>query len=228
MTDEVINAEIVELPEDEGGEPRCAVVLLLDTSGSMQGEPIAQLNAGLQQFRQALTDDDLAARRCEVAVVTFGGGVTVIQDFAVASALPALAPLQASGETPMGAAINRAIDMIASKKQQYRSEGRAQYRPWVFMVTDGQPTDDYSGALARVHQGEHSKSFMFFAVGCFNADMSTLRAIAPPNRPPAYLQGANFRAMFQWLSDSLGKVAGSTVGQQLALPPTTGWGGITT
>jgi hypothetical protein len=53
-------------------EPRCPCVLLLDTSGSMSGEPIRQLNDGMQLFREELLQDELAARRVEVAIVTFG------------------------------------------------------------------------------------------------------------------------------------------------------------
>src|SRR5262245_5532275 len=59
----------------ENPEPRCPVVLLLDTSASMQGEPSAQLNQGLQEFSQAIADDPLASLRVEVGIVTFGGSV---------------------------------------------------------------------------------------------------------------------------------------------------------
>jgi len=225
---DIIDAEFVELPEDEGGEPRCAVVLLLDTSQSMDGEPIAQLNAGLEEFRAALQDDDLSARRCEVAIVTFGGSVSVAQHFTVVSELPRLAPLAAHGRTPMGAAIAAGIEMVETKKQQYRHDGRAQYRSWIFLVTDGQPTDDVTSVIPRVHQGDAKRSFLFFAVGCLGASMEILTAIAPPSTPPVHLHGVDFREMFRWLSDSLSRVSGSVVGEQLALPPITNWGQITT
>ena len=222
---ETINGDKIPMPED--GDPKCAVVVLLDNSGSMDGEPIAQLNAGLTTFWQALQDDPLAARRCEVAIITFGGSVRVTQDFVSASNVPQLAALAASGQTPMGAAIVRAVEMVSQRKEQYRASGVAQYRPWIFMLTDGQPTDDVSAVIPRVHQGDAAKSFLFFAVGCYGADMQMLKAIAPPSTPPAYLQGADFQAMFKWLSDSLGRVSSSTVGQQVALPANN-WGTITT
>jgi uncharacterized protein YegL len=53
-------------------DPRCPCVLVLDRSGSMAGRPIDELNAGLQQFRSELLGDQLAARRVEIAVVSFG------------------------------------------------------------------------------------------------------------------------------------------------------------
>ena len=59
-------------------EPRCPVVLLLDTSGSMQGAPVQELNGGLRAFSDALKSDRLASLRVEVAVVAFGGKVRAL------------------------------------------------------------------------------------------------------------------------------------------------------
>lgn len=218
-----LDAGRIEMPEDDSAEPRCAVVLLLDTFYSMNGNPIAQLNDGLRQFVQELTADSLAARRCEVAIVTFGGQVDVLQEFTVASQLSEVSPLTASGDTLMGAAINRAVDLITAKKTEYRNTGREQYRPWIFMITDGQPTDDYSAAKTRVHQGYEKKSFLFYSVGCLNADMGQLTAIAPPSTPPLYLQGVKFKELFRWLSNSLRAVSGSKVGEHVAMPARNDW-----
>ena len=68
----------------ENPEPRCPCVLLLDTSGSMQGDPIKALNQGLQAFKDDLSRDPLASRRVELAVVTFDSHVKVVQDFVTA------------------------------------------------------------------------------------------------------------------------------------------------
>jgi len=74
--------EVVEFAENP--EPRCPCVLLLDTSGSMQGAPIAALNEGLRTFKDHLIQCPLASRRVEVAVVTFDSEVKIVQDFVTA------------------------------------------------------------------------------------------------------------------------------------------------
>jgi uncharacterized protein YegL len=69
--------EMVEFAENP--EPRCACVLLLDTSGSMAGEKIDALNEGIRTFKEELQGDPLASRRVEVAIVTFDSQVQVVQ-----------------------------------------------------------------------------------------------------------------------------------------------------
>ena len=196
------NLEFADNPE-----PRCACLLLLDTSGSMQGAKIEQLNAGLKEFARQLRSDSMAAKRVEVAIVTFGP-VRVEQAFVTADTF--LAPqLEADGETPMGAAIERAIEMVSQRKKAYRANGIGYYRPWIFMIADGEPTDDISKARMLVRTGEAKKSFMFYAVGVENADIGKLAQVAV--RQPLRLKGLSFGRLFVWLSDSLSTVSRSQV-----------------
>lgn len=194
------NMEFADNPE-----PRCACLLLLDTSGSMEGTKIDQLNAGLNDFARQLRGDSMAAKRVEVAVITFGP-VDVVQPFVTADSF--LAPdLEAEGDTPMGAAILRATELIAERKKAYRANGIGYYRPWIFMISDGEPTDDIHAAVVRVHEGEAKKSFMFYAVGVENADIATLARVSV--RQPLRLKGLKFGQLFVWLSDSLSSVSRS-------------------
>lgn len=210
----------------ENPEPRCPCLLLLDTSGSMNGQPIAELNAGLRTFKEELTSDAMASQRVEVGIMTFGP-VRVLSDFETADIFePPM--LHAGGDTPMGAAIMQGLDMLETRKGIYRQAGVAYYRPWVFLITDGAPTDPYTAASERVRQGDNPnrKAFSFFAVGVQGADIATLSRICSPDRPPMKLQGLSFRELFTWLSSSLGGVARSQPGQLVALPAPTGWSAV--
>ena len=207
-------------------EPRCACVLLLDTSSSMSGRSIDQLNAGLRQFQKELAGDALASQRVEIAVITFGP-VKVVQDFITADHY-APTELSAEGDTPIGAAITEALELIRLRKQQYQANGIAYYRPWVFLITDGAPTDRWDAAAKSIKEGERLKSLSFFAVGVDGADMETLERLSV--RAPLKLRGVMFRELFRWLSNSLSGVSHSQVGDRLLLPnPDTtpkGWASI--
>ncbi len=204
-------------------EPRCPVLLLLDNSGSMAGEKIRQLNEGLQEFQRDLAGDALAAKRCEIAVVSFG---PVREVTAFTSAEHFQAPvLRAEGGTPLGEAVTHGLEMLRQRKDLIRQNGVGLYRPWVFLITDGGPTDAWQHAAAAVRQGEDAKSFAFFSVGVAGADMAMLTQLNTA-RAPVPLKGTNFRDMFQWLSASLKSVSQSTPGTTVALTSPKGWAEI--
>ncbi len=217
-------ADAVEFAENP--EPRCPCVLLVDVSGSMQGAPIAALNEGLRAFKNDLARDALAARRVEVAIVTFGSDVQVVQDFVTADLFEPPV-LTAEGSTIMGTAIHQALDLLQARKTQYRTNGVAYYRPWVFLITDGEPQGEephvIEQAAQRIRDEEGSKRVAFFAVGVENANMDRLRSIVV--RTPVRLIGLNFVEMFVWLSRSTQAVSHSKVDEQVALPPP-GWGTV--
>src|SRR5512133_991298 len=244
----------------ENPEPRCPVVLVLDTSGSMEGTPIQEMNEGLRAFAAAIQADRLASLRVEVAVIAFGGKVRALDvrgtpndtrevvlfnpaglairpklnevpfdaNRAFVTADQFVPPaLDANGETPLGEAVSRALALLRERKEIYKQNGLDYFRPWIFAITDGRPTDKGWEAVAeQVRQEEARKGVVFYGVGVEGADLKTLGRFSA-SRPPLKLKGLAFGDLFTWLSKSLSAIAHSRPGEQAPLPPV-GWGEVDT
>jgi uncharacterized protein YegL len=231
-----------ELAEfQQNPERRCPVALVLDTSGSMQGEGIRQVNEGLKRLERDLKADALASLRVELAIVTFGGGVATIDvregTSAAISPEPGVAfvtadaftapTLRATGDTPLGGGVKEGLRLLRMRKDLYRQAGIPYFRPWLLLISDGQPTDnDWEAAASDARIEESLNGVTVFPVGVDAADMDKLRMFSSQREPIRLTGIQSFGELFSWLSSSLAAVANSRPGQQVELPPVSGWATI--
>lgn len=198
----------VQLNVNDNYHPRCPVAFILDVSGSMFGEPIAELNKALPGLFRELLKSDLTAARVEPCLITCGGEAKVVQPFAPLRTLAKYeANLRAEGATPLGAAITLAIQEITQRQAQYRADSLASYVPAVVILTDGNPTDyewtQASAELGRLAR-QDGKGWTVIAIAIGEAaDIAALKVITAPELPPLRLHGLQFAELFKWLSTSL-------------------------
>ena len=209
---------------------RVPVCLCLDTSGSMDGTPIDELNRGVELFYEAIKDDETALYSAEISIVTFGGSdAKCIRDFASLELEPNAPTLLANGLTPMGEAVNLGLDLLDKRKEEYKDKGVDYYQPWIVLMTDGSPNGDSSElkrAIDRTVSMINEKKLTIFPIGIgANADMGILSQFSP-KRPPLKLQGLKFKEFFTWLSKSVSKTSQSTPGEviKLDVDGISGWG----
>lgn len=198
------------------GEPHLACVLLLDTSGSMSGQPIESLNKAINEFKEKTSLDELAQKRVDIAIIEFNDTPSVVQEFTPISQMGVI-KLEAGGCTAMGAAINLAIDKVKERNRFYASFGTPCFKPWIFMITDGAPTDDISSAIARIQEeeskGAHGK-LKFFALGVPGYDKNTLFKLT---KRVMALTDTDFTGIFNWMSESMVAISVSRVGESVPL-----------
>lgn len=206
---------------------RLPAILLLDTSSSMSGAPINELNSALKLLQTEFdpeTGDPTATRSVELALVTFGaGGVQIVdlksgrgsasvQDAFVEAGefqAPVLAP---GGSTPMGEGMRTALTALDERKRYYRQHSIAYFRPWIFLISDGAPTDSWQSAAGDAVAAERGNHLLVFPIGVAGADLATLGNFS--TRPALMLQGLKFRELFQFISNSLTTVSNSDPGTE--------------
>ncbi|MGN4989874.1 vWA domain-containing protein [Aeromonas sp. 97A] len=206
--------------------PRCPCMLLLDTSGSMQGRPIAELGDGVGQFIVELQGDEVAASSVELGIISFGGQVQELQPLASVAEFDSRPALVADGVTPLGEAIALGIERLAQRKQAYQQAGVSYYQPWMVIMSDGVPTDSgWPVRAAELRALAQAKKMVVLCVAIgAEADIGELSrcALLPPKR----LAGLRFTEFFMWLSQSMQRVSASIPGDKVQLPATSGWDSI--
>lgn len=204
---------------------RCACVLLLDTSTSMQGPRINALNAGIAVLRDELSKDTQALVSVDLAIVTFDSDVTVVRDFGTVDDFEP-PRLTARGATRLGAGLQKALDMIEARRQTYADRGVPCYRPWLMLLTDGEPQGESQEVLDRAQQrvqdAQRKGTTLVFAIGVGDdVDLAHIATITGTDA--RRLAGLKFQELFTWLSVSMSRVSGSAIGTQVELPSISSW-----
>ena len=208
---------IPDVALQDNTEERVPLVLALDCSGSMSGEPIAALNQGLQALAADLNADPIAAKRVRILIISFGNdNLVTIGDWQdVMDFIPPI--LEANGTTPTGAAMYCALQEVEKQKMTLRDAGIPYKRPLVYPMSDGQPSDDWEPAA-------DASKFSVFPIAVGTADMAVLGAFGA--RGALKLDGLKFKELFLWLSASVKVVSQTTAGHTAQMAPVNSWAAV--
>lgn len=207
------------------GEKHIACVILVDTSGSMYYDgAIDELNAGLKAFGEALKNDSKAAGCADICILSFNNKVEVVQKFRPGYEYET-PTLRASGESVLNEALITGIDLLEQRKNLYRELGIDYWRPWMFVLTDGIPTDKEYNEAARQRMREaldlDKPKFNFFPMGIGRVNHEYLKEYTK-NGSGIVLKASqdSFSEAFVWLSNSIIEVSNSNPSQEkLELQP---------
>jgi uncharacterized protein YegL len=214
---------------------RTPCILVLDASGSMNTKErngftrIQMLNQGIVALHAALMADDIALSRVQIAIVNVGGPTDepeLILDWTDAEAFQPF-ELVANHSTPLAKGVCVALDAIEEQKNRLRSAGIAYTRPWMMIITDGEPTDQPHGwneACQRLQTAERGQKVQVYPVGVGEADLTKLGQLSQTR--PMRMDNVRFRELFVWLSASLGQISRSAPGDRVHLPSTDPWAAV--
>lgn len=179
---------------------RLPVYLLLDTSGSMFGEPIEAVKNGVQVLVSTLRSDPYALETAFLSVITFNSTAQQITPLTELSAFQQ-PNFEASGCTALGEALELLANKVDSEVVKTTTEVKGDWKPLVFLMTDGEPTDDLNKSLA-----EFKKRKFGMVVACAagqGANTDTLKKITECVVQLDTADSATIKAFFKWVSASV-------------------------
>lgn len=186
---------------------RRPVYLLLDTSSSMFGAPIQAVQQGVHMIHNELMNNPHAIETVFLSVITFG---TTAQQIVQLCSVEAFTPptLKADGYTALGAALTL-LDQALDRELKANAEGRkGDYRPLVFLLTDGAPTDEWRGPVAKLKARTAGKVGTLVAMGCGpNVKMDVLKDISSEVLKMSDTSPDAIRQFFKWVSASIQKTS---------------------
>ena len=186
----------------------------------MSGEPIQELSKGLTLFQQRIDRDEIASLRTDLAILD--SQAEIVCDFTTVAQLD-LPQLVAKGENLIDEAIKLALDRIEERKQTYTNNDINYYQPWMLLISSAAKSDRIQKVAQRVRTSVSEQKLSFFAVAVNNANIDTLKQIAPVDTPPLRLDDLKFSELFKWLSDSIATISHHQIGEKIQLADISGW-----
>ncbi|HLZ60093.1 MAG TPA: VWA domain-containing protein [Ktedonosporobacter sp.] len=200
-----------------GGERHLPVYLLLDASGSMEGAPIESVRQGLELFQREVSTDPFARDVVKVGIITFASDARLINDRLVPITEFSAPGLVASGVTRLDLAFKVLLQSMSREPdvvKAVRGGQKGDWKPAVFVLTDGLPTDEDGNVTDRLWQPERDaiinrpkgqlKPSTIVAVGCGpNVDDATLKNISTGTAFRMGTDSTAFVTLFQYLSQSI-------------------------
>lgn len=179
---------------------RLPVYLVLDVSGSMSGEPIEAVKNGVQVLVSTLRQDPYALETAYLSVITFETSARQAVPLTELAAFqtPAIA---ASGATSLGEALSLLAKRIEAEVAKTTAEQKGDWKPLVFLMTDGSPTDDWRKGLADLKKVK-TGVIVACAAGP-NADTQVLKQITEIVLQLDVTDSAAIKAFFKWVSASV-------------------------
>ena len=222
----------IKVGEKENYEQKTLLMLVLDDSGSMSGDPIKELNRGVEQFLEEIRSDARMRNSLEISAIRFGTDIDVVQEPALVNSVTIPKLDGSSGATSLNGAIREAIAIVERRKQEYDAKGISRNCPWIVTITDGAPTDGSVDALSkRIETDTKNGKYVHFPIGVDGADMATLAKLAGyignDKSGPARMQHAKFIEFFEWLSRSMEVIVNSKPNDKVSLPTPTWMDGFT-
>lgn len=206
------------MSEFDPGLRRLPVYLLLDCSGSMTGEPIEAVRQGMKTLLGELKSDPQALETVWLSIITFDSTARQVLPL---TELPTVQEptLEATGTTAMGGALRLLLSSVKSEVRKSTSTQKGDWKPLIFMMTDGVPTDDWERAADAV-RAERPGNFIACAAGS-GADEQALKRITDTVVRLTDLQPGALQSFFKWVSSSISTTSVSVAKSDapLSLPP---------
>ncbi|PUZ26693.1 Uncharacterized conserved protein YegL, contains vWA domain of TerY type [Chitinophaga costaii] len=179
---------------------RLPVYLLLDTSGSMTGEPIEAVKNGVQVLISTLRQDPYALETAFISVITFDSSARQLTPLTDLTTFQ-IPQINAGGGTALGDALKLTAQSIAREVSKSTPDVKGDWKPLVFLMTDGRPTDDWSSGVTEFKQ---AKTGIVVACAAGNqADTSILKQITDIVVSLDTADSATIKAFFKWVSASV-------------------------